>query len=68
MHRDEHPVVREMTSLNIRIFGIAECRCTGQEETVIKVGNLILYFGHESCNNYSKRHFKSLIDWIPISD
>jgi hypothetical protein len=67
-------VVKEMTSYNIGILGIAECRWTGQGQTTTKDGHLILYSGHESQHMYGvaiiiqKRHVNSLIDWKPISD
>ena len=67
-------IVREMTSYNLGILGIAECRWTGQGQTITKDGHLILYSGHESQHMYGvaiiiqKRHVKSLIDWTPISD
>ena len=63
-----------MTSYNLGILEIAECRWTGQGQTIPKDGYLILYSGHESQHMYGiaiiikKRHVKSLIDWTPISD
>ena len=63
-------IVREMTSYNLGILGIAECRWTGQGQTITKDGHLILYSGHESQHMYGvaiiiqKRHVKSLIQGV----
>ena len=60
-------IVREMTSYNIGILGIAECRWTVQGQTITKDGHIILYSGHVSQHMYNvaiiiqKRHVKSLI-------
>ena len=40
-------IVKEMTSYNIEILGIEECRWTGQGQTINKDGQLKLYSGYE---------------------
>ena len=40
-------IVRKMTSYNVEILGIAECRWTGQGQTITKEGHLILNFCHD---------------------
>ncbi len=41
-----------MTSYNLGILGIVECRWIGQVQTITKDGHLILYSGHESQHMY----------------
>ncbi len=50
-------IIKEMTSYNLGILGIAECRWTGQGQTITKDGHLILALAMNvwCSHNYSKK-------------